>query len=69
MNWNFKQGSGGDGWWEAYYSPMGEEVFDVYNWCRQQFGPAGCLHRWTNDGGWVRFRDKDDMLLFLLRWS
>lgn len=71
MNWRFEQRvlHGGDGWWEAYYSPMGDEMPEVYRWCRAQFGGPDYLGRWTNFNGWVRFRNKADMMLFLLRWS
>jgi hypothetical protein len=66
--WDFKPISDGKYKWEAYYSPMGLEVFKVYQWCYEKFGmPTN--DRWDNTGGWVRFRDHGDMMLFLLRWS
>lgn len=67
MKWDFKHRPDREYQWEAYYSPMGAEVFDIYGWCYKTFGPVG--QRWDNHGGWVKFRNEEDVTLFLLRWS
>ena len=33
MNWNFKQRMDRGGRWEAYYSPQGPEMAELYRWC------------------------------------
>lgn len=68
MKWDFKHYPNREYAWQAYYSPMGWEVRDVYNWCHLTFGKPGA-GRWDNLGGWIKFRDEADMVLFLLRWA
>lgn len=53
--------------WHWYYSPQGPEFGELYKWCRETYGENS--DRWDNHGGWIKFRDEADMLLFVLRWS
>lgn len=47
---------------------------EINTWCRQQFGPHSMPmtpeSRWGNsfNSSW-KFRDKQDYVLFMLRWS
>lgn len=59
-------------WWEAEFSET--DYLEVRKWCMEQFGPEP----WPQDA-WSRwyhkyynrifFRDHQDYVLFLLRWS
>ena len=59
-------------WYKAdfYYT----DCENIADWCGQQFGPSPVKHdawsRWWHNGqDRVFFRDEQDYLLFLLRWS
>lgn len=67
MNVQFKHRPDRDYKWEWYYSPQGREFGEVYSWCRKIYGENSW--RWDNHGGWIKFRDEADMLLFVLRWK
>lgn len=67
MNVQFKHRPDRDYKWEWYYSPQGKEFGEVYSWCRRTYGENSW--RWDNHGGWIKFRDEADMILFVLRWS
>jgi len=67
MKWDFKHRSDREYHWEAYYSPQGPEIMELYRWCWQTFGKLG--DRWDNYSGWIKFRDQTDVTIFLLRWS
>ena len=44
----------------------------VVKWCRDNFGDGACWYTGTEDDGCValiEFVNKDNMLLFMLRWS
>ena len=72
MNIQFKHRPDKDYKWEWYYSPQGSETGEVYKWCWETYGhPGRALGNglWENHGGWIKFREKEDMLMFVLRWS
>lgn len=75
MNIQFKHRPDRDYKWEWYYSPQGPEIGAVYNWCWETFGHPGTdpetgVHsNWDSHGGWVKFREEEDMIMFCLRWS
>ena len=73
MNWNFKKREDRGGRWEAYYSPQGPEMAELYRWCWHTFGKPGWKDnpgaRWDSNGGWIYFYYEEDVTLFLLRWS
>ena len=72
MNWNFKRREDRGGRWEAYYSPQGPEMEELYRWCWHTFGKPGWKDnpaRWDSHGGWMYFYHEEDVTLFLLRWS
>lgn len=69
MKWNFQHRPDRAYQWETYYSPMGAEVFEIYDWCYKTFGNPAETRRWDNHGGWIKFAAEADMILFLLRWS
>ena len=62
-------------WYTASYN--GHEFVDVHSWCIEQFGPPDrCPDAWSRWGFSVElwltdiyFRDEEDYVLFLLRWS
>lgn len=62
--WKFKLRNG---WWETYYSPQGPEMPEVYSWCYRTFGELG--ERWEQHGGWIKFRNEQDVVLFKMKWS
>ena len=67
MNTNFKHYPNRQYPWQWYYSPQGQEYYEVYNWLWQNFGPIG--ERWDHHGGWIKLRGEEDVILFTLRWS
>ena len=67
MNWNFKHRPDRKYKWETYYSPQGHEMGELYIWCHKTYGPTG--ERWDSHGGWIKFKEQSDVVLFLLRWS
>jgi hypothetical protein len=69
MNIEFKYTPDKDYPWEWYYSPQGEEFHEVMLWCYDTYGNPSSGSRWDCYGGWMRFRDKKDAELFVLRWS
>ncbi len=75
MNIKFKHRPDRDYKWEWYYSPQGKEFLSVYGWLWDTFGHPGTdpetgVHSgWDSHGGWIKFKEESDMLLFLLRWS
>ena len=69
MKWNFRHRPNREFHWEAYYSPQGPEMAEIYAWCWQTFGNPVDTRRWDNHSGWIRFVHEADMTLFLLRWS
>lgn len=53
-----------------------DEVLAMTKWCHQTFGESGhnhltCQTRWKDEivYGEVYFKNKDDLLMFVLRWS
>lgn len=47
---------------------------DMFNWCEEKFGTAGDpwaneTARWYANSGKFWFKNDDDHILFLLRWS
>ena len=59
-------------WYEAEYD--WKHQLEVHEWCFHQFGPhpqnPDAWSRWCNHySERIRFRDKDDYLMFVLRWS
>jgi len=75
MNINFKHRPDRDYKWEWYYSPQGPETHSVLSWCWATYGhpgtdpDTGVYSGWECTGGWIKFRDEKDMLLFVLRWT
>lgn len=72
MNIKFKHNANREYPWEWYYSPQGSEMSKVYKWCWDIFGhpgPALGNGSWDSHGGWIKFRNEKDMLLFVLKWS
>ena len=72
VDWNFEQKPNNP--WVGYYSPMiPGEVPYVLKWCNLVFGPRTPYetdnNRWAYDAGYFRFRDREDVEWFLLRWS
>ena len=55
--------------WAWYYSPQGKEFSEVMLWCYYTYGDPIGTDRWNNHGGWIRFRDEQDAMLFKLKWS
>lgn len=68
MNWDFKYRPD-RGYWEAYYSPQGPEMAELYVWCYATFGNPTLDLRWDCHGGWIKLLHEEDVSLFLLRWS
>ena len=60
-----------------YYKAKMPEAWARMKWCEDQFGPENPLRRiwdpyqprWYRNGGYIHFRDKQDYVLYLLRWS
>jgi hypothetical protein len=67
MNWNFKEYPNRHYKWEAYYSPQGPEMRELYAWCWQTFGHTGV--NWDNHGGWIKLKGDEELIMFKLRWS
>ena len=44
-------------------------MYQVYNWCRQEFGDDERRGRWAFYSTYWSFRDEKDYVLFMLRWS
>lgn len=61
--------------WEWYYSPQGPEMMKLWQWCWDTFGhpgtdpDTGVYSGWDSHGGWIKFREEKDAMLFKLRWS
>lgn len=45
------------------------EAYARVEWCRQQFGGTGWGVRWRRFQGHLYFDDREDYLLYCLRWS
>jgi hypothetical protein len=58
--------------WEWYYSPQGKEFPAVMDWLWDTFGHPGSAlgdGSWDCTGGWIKFKQQESVLLFVLRWS
>ena len=53
--------------WEAYYSPQGQYLNELFVWCYETFGKPG--DRWDCHGGWIKLRSDKEYTMFILRWS
>lgn len=53
----------------AFPRPSIDKAIEMKNWCQESFGEPG--DRWIDhiDSGGVLFNDKQDLLLFMLRWQ
>lgn len=67
MNWDFKHRPDRQYHYEAYYSPQGAEMHELYSWCYSTFGTPG--NAWDSHGGWIKFRGEEEVTAFLLRWQ
>ena len=59
---------------DAPQDHMGHQIYfgEIIRWCIDQFGQEGPGHpndRWTEYQGRFTFRDEQDRMLFVLRWS
>jgi hypothetical protein len=59
-------------WWVANFDP--EYYFEVEEWCKKNFGPhpryPDAWSRWVHTyEDQIHFRDEQDYIFFLLRWS
>jgi hypothetical protein len=71
------------GYWVAAFNAWGAALRaenakrdDMRTWCKEIYGAPGLVvdtsrPRWKDDIMWgeIRFRDKQDLTLFLLRWG
>ena len=60
------------GWYVAEFDI--KDYTDVVHWCREQFGPhpkhSDAWSRWVHKyEDKIHFRDEQDYMWFLLRWS
>ena len=75
MNWDFKHRPDRVYQYEAYYSPQGPEMAELYKWCWDTFGhPGQPLDEfgngsWESHGGWIKFRGEQELTMFLMRWG
>ena len=71
MKWNFKERTDRQYKWEAYYSPQGSEMSELYGWCYRTFGEPGLGDNasWDSHGGWIKFKSDEQLTMFLLRWN
>jgi hypothetical protein len=46
-----------------------DEMWAPYVWCRETFGRTAEWHTWHRHKGRLYFRNEQDYILFLLRWS
>lgn len=53
----------------AFPIQTNEKINEIKEWCRATFGEPG--DHWEDDIHWgeVRFDDKKDLMMFVLRWS
>lgn len=58
----------GERWTVAAFSASSSEIREIKQWCYATYGQPG--NRWCDTAYWgeVRFRDKKDLTMFLLRW-
>ena len=60
----------------AAFESKRENRAEITQWCYKVFGPAGFRHltnetRWKDSIQWgeIYFSNKDDLMMFVLRWS
>lgn len=62
-----------------YRSPKMPEAYARVQWCREKFGKSFGDHRpatnwswtdmrWYRQGGYIFFKNEEDLTLYLLRW-
>jgi len=61
-------------WYEVYlFSKSWDPVQERLDWCEKQFGPqpknVDAWSRWYTSHTTLRFRDKEDYIMFKLRWG
>lgn len=69
MKWNFKHRPDRQFHYEAYYSPQGDEMHELYKWMRATFGVPVRDGLWDIHGGWIHLRSESELTMFLLRWA
>lgn len=45
------------------------EAFARIEWCKKIFGETDYDQEWWRDRGYVCFRNKQDYMLYLLKWT
>jgi hypothetical protein len=45
------------------------EAFARIEWCKKIFGEINYDQKWWRDRGYVCFRNKQDYMLYLLKWT
>jgi hypothetical protein len=62
--------------WDLYHTQAGVDKWnDMVAWCVETYGPSAKDGVWTPGMRWYVnnakfwFRDKDDLMYFILRWS
>lgn len=57
------------GWSVAAFKAGIDTLAEIKQWCYITYGPPG--DKWLDDICWgeIRFEDKKDLVLFVLRWS
>ena len=75
VNWDFKYRPDREFAWEDSHDMAGLSAlsasyfYEVYSWCNTTFGLPVPNGVWDHYAGWIKFRERKHVDLFLLKWQ